>query len=211
MTIVQARLLAAFGIAFGGYGLWAALTGAMLGSVYGLPCQQRFFVVACDFANDTTAASASYPAMLALLVAAAALIRWRWRNASAYPFLMLSAALCGGALAWDMAASQPVLLAPKIINDTINILGTVIAASFALLVILCRRIHFPLGGFAVAVAASYALTLISVLAFVELSSSIFGVTELFLLYVLYAFGSFTIHLMTVCGFVSRLSGEGACA
>jgi hypothetical protein len=43
-----------------------------------------------------------------------AAIRWRWRNASVYPFLMLSGALCGGALAWDMTAGQPIMLAPKI-------------------------------------------------------------------------------------------------
>jgi hypothetical protein len=30
------------------------------------------------------------------------------------------------------------------------------------------------------------------------------VTELFLLYVIYSFGSFTVHLMTLCGFVTPL-------
>ncbi len=204
MTGRQARLAAALVVAFTAYGAWAALTSAMISAVYGVDCRQQYFRIACDFSNDAVAASASYPAMLALLLAAVAAVHWRWRSASAYPFLMLSAALCGGALAWDMAASQPVLLAPKIINDTINILGTVIAASFTLLVILCRRTDFPLGSFALAVLASYTLTLVSVIAFVELSSSVFGVTELFLLYVIYAFGSFTVHLMTVCGFVAKL-------
>lgn len=200
----KARVGTALIIAFAAYGIWAALSSAMIGLVYGVECEQRFLTLGCDFPQDSAAATASYPALLVLLAAAAAAIRWRWRSAAAYPFLMLSAALCAGAIVWDMAAGRPILLAPKIINDTINILGTVIAASFALLVILCRGSRFSLARFTAAVAVSYALTLISVIAFVELSGSVFGVTELFLLYVIYAFGSFTVHLMTVCAFVAKL-------
>jgi hypothetical protein len=117
---------------------------------------------------------------------------------------MLSAVMCAGAIGWDLIAQRPVLFGPRIINDTINVLGAVIAASLTLLIVLCRKLHFSLPRLSAAILISYGLTAASVTAFIELSFNVFGVTELFLLYVIYAFGSFTLHLMTVCGFVAKL-------
>ena len=200
----QSRVSIALAIIFICYAVWAASTANLLQSIYGTSCSQSFFTVSCDFARDTAVVSLSYPALLVFLLLLAGAARLWWRNSAAYPFLKLSVILCAGAALWDIIAQQPVLFGPKIINDTINVLGAVIAASFTLLIMLCRAVPFSLFRLFQAAAISYGLTALSVAAFVELSLSVFGVTELFLLYVIYAFGSFTLHLMTVCGFVSGL-------
>ena len=201
---MQTRVPIAIGLVFAVYAGWAALMSTLVPGIYGYPCSQQFFTVTCAFPQDSVEANSAYPALVAFLLVAVVALRLFWRSAAAYPFLILSAALCTAAIAWDGIAVRPVLFSPKIINDTINILGAVIAASFTLIIVLARREAFSVGRLAAAALTSYGLTVLSVSAFVELSRGVFGVTELFLLYVIYAFGSFTLHLMTVCGFVAHL-------
>lgn len=200
----QTRIPLALGLVFASYALWANLTSWLVPTVYGYSCVQQFFTLSCAFPADRAEVNAGYFVLLGFVLFTAAALRVFWHSTASYPFLMLSAALCTAALGLDIIAQRPVLFGPKIINDTVNVLGAVIAASFTLLIILCRKVSFSLVRLALAVGISYGLTAISVIAFIELSSSVFGVTELFMLYVIYAFGSFTIHLMTVCGFVATL-------
>lgn len=194
-----------------GYALWASLTSNLVAGLYGYSCTQQFFTVNCAFPQDSVEARSGYPALLAFLLVVVLGLRLVFRSVAAYPFMMLSAALCTAAIAWDSVAVRPVMFSPKILNDTINILGAVIAASLTLIVVLARREPFSLARLAFATLTSYGLTILSVSAFIELSKGVYGVTELFLLYVIYAFGSFTVHLMTVCGFVSRIPAKNVTA
>jgi len=215
MMSSQLRTSMALAIIFGIYAASAALTVGLVSSLYGFSCAQSFFTVNCAFPPDSAQVGPNYAVLALFLLVVSLVAVLKWRRAAAYPFFMLSAALCGAALLWDLVAQQPVIHGPKITNDTINILRAVIAASFVLLIILCRGQSYTLSRLSASVATSYALTGLSVIGFVELSESVFGVTELFLLYVMYAFGSFSLHLMTVCGFVAalgtRISAEGASA
>lgn len=204
---MQSRVPIAIVLVFAFYAGWAALISALVPGLYGYSCSRQFFTISCAFPQDSVEAGSAYPALIAFLVVAVIAMRLFWRSAAAYPFMILSAALCAGAIIWDWIAVRPVLLSPRIISDTVNILGAVIAASFTLIIVLCRREQFSLARLGVAAAASYGLTILSVTAFIELSRGLFGVTELFLLYVIYAFGSFTVHLMTVCGFVARIPAK----
>lgn len=201
---MQSRVPIAIGFVLAIYAAWAALMSALVPAIYDYPCSQQFFTVTCAFPQDSVEANSAYPALVAFLLIAVIALRLFWRSATAYPFLILSVALCTGAIAWDWVAVRPVQFSPKIINDTVNILGAVVAASFTLIIVLSRREAFSVGWLTIAALTSYGLTILSVSAFIELSRGVFGVTELFLLYVIYAFGSFTLHLMTVCSFVARI-------
>ena len=133
-------------------------------------------------------------------------VTWQFaRHTVAFPFIALISLLCGLAILFDLGAARPIINAPKIINDTINILGAVIAASFALILIIVRREPFSLSRLAWAIVISFSIKTLSATAFLELRIGVYGATELFLLYLVYAFGAFTLHLMTVSGFVSTIS------
>lgn len=201
---MQWRVVLAVVIVIAAYAIWGAVTSALVPSLYGYSCAQQFFTISCGFPQDTVAASSAYPALVAFLAVLVVALRHFWQSAAAYPFLMLTVLLCAGGVIWDWIAIRPVLLSPKIVNDTINILGALIAASFTLIIALIRREHFSVARLGLAAITSYGLTILSVMAFLELTKGVFGVTELFLLYVIYAFGSFTLHLMTVCGFVANI-------
>ena len=82
-----------------------------------------------------------------------------------------------------------------------------IAASFFLLLVILRHQRYPLLGVARAAFASYSIKVVSVTAFIAVREGIFGATELFLLYVVYAFGAFSLHLMTVCGFIASTAAR----
>lgn len=200
----QSRTLLALSIVFVAYAIWAFATSSLIEAFYGYRCQGNYLTIQCEMPADTVEAAVNYIPLLILFVVVASLMGWRSPNAVALPFIILTALLCIAVMTWDLIARQPVIHSSKIVNDTINILGAVIAASFALLIVLCRGIAFSLSRLALAAGLSYVLTVASVMSFVELSGIVYGATELFLLYVTYAFGSFTLHLMTVCGFVRRL-------
>jgi hypothetical protein len=180
-------------------------TVSMVQSVYGIDCGQEFLSSHCTFADDGLVAMPSYVALAAFL---AAVLGFTWllaRRTVAFPFIALIALLCGSAILFDVTVGRPIIHAPKIINDTINILGAVIAASFALILIIVRKEPFSLYRLAWAVVVSFTIKTLSATAFLELRIGVYGATELFLLYLVYAFGAFTLHLMTVSTFVSTLA------
>lgn len=205
----QLRIVFAIAMVFAIYAAWAGAVAHLVTYIFGYDCVQSFLSVRCALPQDVAAITPAYALLGLFLLGFALLLRGPWKHSAPYPFLMLSLVLCALALLWDLVSVRPILSGAKIVNDTINVLGAVIAASFTLLIIICRRQAFSLGRLALATVTSYGLTIVSIAAFIALSSSIFGVTELFLLYVIYAFGSFTLHLMTVCRFVAALPETAA--
>lgn len=203
MTHAQARLLSALALILGAYILSAHLTAALIQAVNGVPCDARFLSAVCTYPDDSAVVGQG-PFWLSVFLCVAGLASLRFRKSSIFPFLTMMTVLCGAALLWDGVFQRPILHSPKIVNDTLNILGAVVAASFVMVVVLVRDTHYSLGRLGLAVVLSFAVKTLSSVAYVSLSSALFGVTELFLLYVIYSFGSFTVHLMTVCGFIDSL-------
>ena len=201
----QQRLVAALVIIFAGLALSTAATNALITAAYGLTCSQAFLTSQCAFGPDQVLAPDAYAALGLFLLALLGLVHLRFRAAVAYPFLMLIGGLCLAALALDLILGNPIIHAAKVINDTLNILGAVIAASFVLLLVILRNQPYSLARLGWAVLLSFAIKTLSVTAFVELRGAVFGITELLLLYIVYAFGAFTLHLMTVSSFVASLT------
>jgi hypothetical protein len=204
----QARLVAALSLILGAYAVSVNVTRLLIENIYAMHCTTSFLTTVCDYPADA-AVVGSAQSWLALFLCAAGAACWFIRKTSAYPFLALAVLLCGSALAWDFLFQNPIIHGPKIVNDTLNILGAVIAASFVMIALLVRDQPYSLARFTVAVALSFGVKTLSSVAYVSLSQTLFGVTELFLLYVVYSFGSFTIHLMTICGFVGSLGQRQA--
>jgi hypothetical protein len=205
MMNASSRLAVALGMVFAAYVASTYATVSLVQATYGIECGQEFLSSHCDFANDGLVALPSYMALAAFL---ATVLGFTWlfaRHTVAFPFIALIALLCGSAILFDLAVARPVIHAPKIINDTVNILGAVIAASFALILIIVRKEPFSLQRLAWAVVVSFTIKTLSATAFLELRIGVYGATELFLLYLVYAFGAFTLHLMTVSAFVSTLT------
>ena len=200
----QTRLVLALAFIVAGYAASADLTGVLIESVHGIRCETSFLTTLCAYPADLPVLGRAHVWLAAFLCLAGVASHFIRRSA-AYPFLALTIILCSSAVLWDCVFQRAVLHGPKIVNDSLNILGAVIAASFVLIVVLIRDRPFSLRKLAVAVALSFGVKALSSVAYVSLSSTLFGATELFLLYVIYSFGSFTVHLMTVCGFISSVS------
>lgn len=203
----QQRLIIALVIVFAGLAFSTAATNALIVQVYGIPCRQAFLTSTCAFGPDRALGPDAYGSLGLFLIIVLVIAHFRFRSAVAYPFLMLIGGLCLAALALDMLLGNPIIHAAKVINDTLNILGAVIAASFVLLLVILRNQPYSLPALLWAVILSFAIKTLSVTAFVELRGAVFGITELLLLYIVYAFGAFTLHLMTVSSFVARLAPQ----
>lgn len=204
----QTRLVLGLVTVFAFYVASNFATAFLVPFVYGIPCSVDFLSTKCAFENDALEPAASYYVLGASLLAVMAALRFLWRDAVVYPFLMLFGCLAIGAVAYDLTMLRPVINGPKITNDTINILGSVIAASFFLLLVILRREQYSILSVARAALGSYTIKVLSVTGFIAVREGVFGATELYLLYVVYAFGAFSLHLMTVCGFIARTaSGE----
>lgn len=199
----QTRLLLSILIILAGYALSTAAMMTLGPLLFEYPCAQNVFAAWCALPSDQADHDATYRVFAGFLLLFGISLHFLGRNAAPYPFLALTLWLAALAIVIDLISGRPVINSAKIINDTNNILGAVMAASFTLTVLLIRNQAYSLLRLALAVATSFTVRAASILLFFELSRHVYGVTELFLLYVTYAFGSFTIHLMTICGFVAH--------
>jgi len=179
----QQRLLTALVIILFGLALSTAATNALMTAAYGVSCTRAFFTSHCAFGPDRVLAPDAYRALGLFLVALLGFVQLRHRAAVAYPFLMLIGGLCLTALVLDLMLGNPIIHAAKVINDTLNILGAVIAASFVLLLVILRNQPYSLARLGWAVLLSFAIKALSATAFVELRGAVFGITELLLLYI----------------------------
>lgn len=197
----QLRLIASLLIVFAFYSVSTLVTAALVPKIYGFACTANFLSVSCAFPKDTIGPVQSYALLAALVTTVLVVFRFFGRGSILYPFLTMMGIICLGTLGFDVLFQQPVINSPKIINDTINILGAVIAASFVLLLVILRHQPYGLPSLVRAAAISYGVKIVSVTFFIAVSRDIYGATELFLLYIVYAFGSFSLHLMTISGFI----------
>jgi hypothetical protein len=199
----QARFMLSMAIVFAFYVASNFATASLVPFVYGVPCQVSYLSTQCAFGADKVESVNAYIILGSIVGMTLVALRWFWRETVIYPFLMLFGLLCMAAIGYDLLLDRPIINSEKIVNDTVNILGSVIAASFTLLLVILRHQNYSPLVLAKSACASYAIKVVSVTFFVGVSSGIHGATELYLLYVVYAFGAFSLHLMTVCGFIAK--------
>jgi hypothetical protein len=186
------------------YLLLAQVEARVLATLFAIPCRADLVSVTCAYPTDGGHDRRAYLALAAGLALICGASFAFWRRTIAHPFLVTICALGLFAVCWDLAAGLPVIHGPKIINDTMNVLRFVILASFLLTFFMIRGPGTSLVRVTVAVVASFTVKLCALIAFASVQGLLMGATELFFLYVIYAFGAFTVHIMTVSGLIMGL-------
>jgi hypothetical protein len=168
-----------------------------------IPCDAAWLQPTCDLAPDGRFDAPTYIVIIggfsATLLAGPLILR----RSSVYPFVMLFAAIGLGAAAYDAVFQNTLVNGPKLINDTMNVLRFAIFASFVLTFVIARQHRLPLLGVVVAVVLSFAMAQLAMTAFIAVGDQVIGAFELYLLYVVYAFGAFTLHLMMVSTLITH--------
>lgn len=136
--------------------------------------------------------------LIAALAAAAILcIRLFARSMIAAPFMLLVLYLVLGCALVDAIFERPLLAADQIITDTLNVLSFVVALSLFFVAMVAPYNSALALRYVVACATSFAARDLSFLIFLAIKAAFPGTLALFLLFFLYSFGCFTIHLMSV--------------
>ncbi|MBC7583081.1 MAG: hypothetical protein H7316_04970 [Tardiphaga sp.] len=172
---------------------------------YGVGCSISFLSLSCAYPADSGFNDLAYALLGGTLIVSVVAARLWWREHVVGPFIQLMGLIGLAAIGWDVLMQLPVLNSAKIINDTENILSFVIFGSFVLMLAILRKRRVGLGTFVVASLVSYAVKIVMMMVFLDISGNVMGATELYLLYVAYAFGTFTVHIMTVSGIVTGVA------
>lgn len=189
--------LVRMGLAAAGYVASAPLLSAAL-SMGGSSCSYSMMQTRCSLGGPASYDVMVYLSFAASVIATYALTRLRWHDRPWYPLVATFCAIAIGMVAYDTVVGRDVIDGEKLANDTFNTLRFAMLASFLLLFHLMRGMRTSLLGVAGAVAVSYGAVILAALAFHELAGDLIGSTKLFVLFVVYAFGGFGIHIMAIC-------------
>ena len=180
-----------------GYLVSNVLGVAAMASV-GTSCRADLTRLVCAYAPDN-AGDSGVMVGLALGTALTLFVSCHyWRDRITHPFIATMAGLATLTLGFDTLYRHPIVQEARIVNDTMNLLGFIMLASFALTALVMRGYRATISQVAGAVAISFAAKMLVSVAFGLLRTGIAGgATELLLLFVVYTFGAFSIHLMAV--------------
>ena len=184
------------------YAASAQLAATAAAPLIHTPCHAALFAVTCDLPADAAPDWRVYAVAggaIALLCAGTILFAKDW---ILYPFVILFGTLALGTIGYDLAFQNSLVSGPKLVNDTFNVLRLLIFGSFTLTFILARRSRLQWLGVVAAGLLSYGAALGAMFGFIIVRPEMFGAFQLFVLYVAYAFGGFTLHLMTLSLLVS---------
>ena len=202
----------AYGGAFGpmllailGYFTSNSVTAFAMLHMSAVRCTADFATLSCIYPSETGAPVISYAILaFALLVVVATTVRWL-RASLAYPFILTISVLLASALTYDVVTRNPILEETRIVNDTMNVLGAAILASLVLTFLVIRRNDLPLRHVVFMIVASFAAKISAMVTFAIVRTSVAGATELLLLFLVYAFGAFALHLMVMCSALRHMS------
>lgn len=195
-----------------GFAMAIALLGYLLSNALGAIPLEYFTTASCD--ADLITIVCRYPggerwtpgvfesAVAISVIALAASWLWLRQNVT-FPFIATIAAFALTTLAYDGFFAWPILQEGRIVNDTMNVLGFVMFASFFLTFCLLRRHAMPIGVVTTAVGVSFIAKIATMCVFSVLHAHMMGASELFFLFFLYAFGGFSVHLMAVSTIVAN--------
>jgi hypothetical protein len=197
------RVMVFGAIAAAGYIGTNLATPTTMGWLAGTPCTAHWFQAHCTLAKDGAFDPLTYAVVLACFAVLLLISVLVLRRSSAYPLLMLFGMLGLCAAAYDVVFRHALLDGPKLVNDTMNVLRFAILASFTLTFAIARRHRLSPAGVLLGVIGSYGAAQLALAAFLVLDDQLIGAFELYMLYVVYAFAAFTLHLMTVSLLISQ--------
>lgn len=162
-----------------------------------LTCHASQFQVFCRYPQDSSFDVATYLCIGSLAAIAMAITAAFHKSSPYYPLVMFFGNVALFAILYDVLAHEPVQSSSKLTNDTFNTLRFAITASFALVFYIARHARIPAWSAVLAIGLSYVAVYLIGLLFFYISAKIMGATEIYLLFMLYAFGGFSIHIMTI--------------
>lgn len=188
--------LAYMAVALAAYAASAPVLAAALSSA-GAECGYAMMQTTCRFGAQSTYDPLAYGAIAATMAAAMVWARLRAHDRPWYPMIATFGLIVLGAALYDTVFGRSVVGGEKLANDTFNTLRFAVLASFLLVFHLAKRVRLGVVAPLAAIAASLFGVVLAGVAFQAFSGHLLGATQLFVLFVVYAFGGFGIHLMAV--------------
>lgn len=161
----------------------------------GMRCSHTLVQLYCAYGVNAAYNPVTYAALATVTAGVMAVAFIFARARSAFPVITLFGTLMLLAIAYDSLLQLPVINASKLANDTFNTLGFVMLASFWFLFFLARGYAFHPLRAVLAIIVSFAMIYFGRVSYVIVSQQTIGATRLYLLFLIYAFGGFSIHLM----------------
>jgi hypothetical protein len=183
-------------IAVAAYAASAPIVASVL-TMAGTSCTSGLVTTACAFGRQTSFDPAVYGALATAATGALLWARLSAHDRPWYPLVATFSLIALGAMAYDATFARPVIGGEKLSNDTFDMLRMTVLASFLLVFGLGRHIRYDLFRAVSAIAVSLAGLVIAELAFQAFSGHLVGATQMFMIFMLYAFVGFGIHLMAV--------------
>lgn len=163
----------------------------------GADCGYAVLQTTCSFGDRSTYDPTAYAALAGAIAAAMLWARLRAYDRPWYPLIATFGVIALAVALYDTVVGRSVIGGDKLANDTFNTLRFAVLASFLLVFHLAKPVRLGVAGPLVAIASSLMGVLLAGVAFQAFSGHLMGATQLFVLFVVYAFGGFGIHLMAV--------------
>lgn len=195
MTRTQ-KALTYTAIAGAAYAASAPLLATAL-TATGARCGYAVLQTTCSFGDNSTYDPTAYAALAGAVAATMVWARLRAYDRPWYPLIATFGLIALGVVLYDTLVGRAVIGGDKIANDTFNTLRFAVLASFILVFQLAKKVTFGIAPVLVAIASSLGGVVLAGIAFQTFSGHLIGATQLFVLFVVYAFGGFGIHLMAV--------------
>jgi hypothetical protein len=191
-------------LALGGHYLSNTVGADAVQAAAGVSCSSDFFAVTCAYGTDDTFRPAAYGGLAALLGAAMLLVAWKRRDSVIFPFVMLFGGLGLGAMSYDLITGAGIVRHGAMINGAMNALSFGLLAGLLLVPLLAVRRGLSLVHLGIAAMITFAGK-VAVLALFAVIEPLFrGAIELWLLYFVFLFGAFNLHVGSVSAALAPL-------
>jgi hypothetical protein len=175
-------------------------------------CVASYATFSCDLRRAPDFQWWPYLILLAAAVAALAvtlLLLFRFSTAPFFLFMIATLMFCVG---FDMIFQLPVRNFSRLFSSTYNLTTVVVFFSFLFMMVIVRfemRLGWRFFG---AMIQSYVTRDVAFLFYASVQGLYAGMTALYLMFVAFAFGAFSIHIMSIAGILRRsaeLRDDGA--
>ena len=174
-----------------------ALSVPIMDLLAGQSCVNAGWFVECHQELDTSANPLANLALAAIALLSMLGLRAFARQTSIYPFGILICTVTLFAIGLDAIVQRGILNHDRLVNDTMNALSIVILGSFVVVTSIASFRQLPVLRLGAAVLWSFAVKIAGMVVFAFLEQSFRGPVELWLLYGVFMWMVFGLHLMSI--------------
>lgn len=164
-------------------------------------CSSTLLTLSCEVPKPVDFGLPAHFTVLFLSLAVAALFLTRLRGFSTAVFFLLSAGTLGFCGVFDLVMQLPVKNFSQLFTQSFNLLSFVIFLSFVFGIVIVSPDIRLVRRFAGAMLQSYLTRDLAFLLYLAVQPWYPGMTALYLLFTVYSFGAFTIHIMSLAGII----------